>query len=232
MIRYTMLDPKVRRDLPYTEQFNLYGMDGITYPFQKSYLSFLCSALDHCHDQRERDFKVKNNKQYIAEGELPYTAWYLDANDELDVFFLRRLHNVAGDVAILKSKKSESHIILHGEAVKRNLNEGIADFVVQRQPIKEELQAIINAWEEYVSSSIPTPSEGQRFANRIFVESQLKQSDPAFLVTNYLYPIEHGEGNMWRNLEYYDHELRISGLPTYKKPDDKFPAEPKGSEPK
>jgi hypothetical protein len=215
MIRYTMLAPDVRRDLPYTHQFNLYGIDGVTYPFQKTYSSFLCSALDNCQRQRESDFKRRNNREFIQDGELPYMAWKLRVNDALDIFFMRRVHRIAGDVVILKFKTSETHIVLYGESMKRNLNEGIADFVVEGQDIKAELQEIIDVWQAYVDKTIPDSTEMERFAPRKFIESELRQVSPIPLVTKYLYPIERGENNMWRNLEYYDYDLQLLGLPVY-----------------
>jgi hypothetical protein len=218
MIRYTTLDPSFRRDLPHTHQFNLYGIDGVTYPFQLSYSSFLCSALDNCQRQKEKDFKREKCTKFIRDGDLPYTAWNLDVSDALEVFLMRRLHRIAGDVVILKLKTSQTHIVLYGEAMKGNLNEGIADFVVEGRDIKAELQEIIDAWQVYVDNIIPDATEDNRFAPIKFIESQLKKTDPIPLVTTYLYPIDRGENNMWRDLEYYNHELNLMGLQAYEKP--------------
>lgn len=215
MIRYTTLAPDVRRDLPYTHQFNMYGIKGVTYAFQQSYSSFLCSALENCQRQREKDFKREKGTIFIQDGDLPYRAWNLDVSDALEVFLMRRVHRIAGDVVILKLKTSQTHIVLYGEAMKRNLNEGIADFVVKGEDIKAELQEIIDAWQVYVDNIIPDATEDNRFATIKFIESQLKQADPIPLVTTYLYLIDRGENNMWRNLEYYNHELKLKGLTAY-----------------
>lgn len=212
MIRYTALDASIRRDLPHILQLTFFGVGGVTYPFQQSYASFLCSALDCCQQQREKDFKKQSGREFIRDGELPYTAWRLDAGDNLEIFFLRRVNRVAGDVAILKSKTSDSHMVLYGEAMKRNLNEGIADFVVDGMDIKTELRQMINAWDEYAQNIVPNSTEDNRFAPLKYIESKLEQTEPVFLVKTYLYSIEWGDDSIWCRSKYYDYDLQLMGL--------------------
>lgn len=205
MLQYSALDNKTRRDLPYTHQFTLHGLGNVAYSFQKSYSSFLASAVDACQRKRAKELSQESQK---------YTVWKLDTPD-LEIFILRRVNRILGDVAILKKKdETDAYIIFYGESMKANLNEGIADFLIKGTDIKAELKEMIDAWDHYTETAIPKPTDDNRHADLRFIESTLEPVDNARdLVIKYLYKVNANEESAWRNQEYYKPDLSGATLP-------------------